>query len=805
MLPPNRKQSLPGIAVRAVIETGRRRLSKVSFVQIRKNFLNALWLFFPSVLFLLIGYFIFWHLTQGKDLMVITLEDPKSKTAFAEVFIFIVALVFWIYVTWFSTRLVARAKSFMFPEQENDNGWRAYLIHTPRLLAFSCISIILIAFLQLDEAGSFKINEVESHIAFIVSIFFYFVIYDLWSVYLTRHKEKRNTSQWKDFLKNTRFAFFFLLIWIGLMVMWLKSFGTIILLLVAMQIILVLLMLIRKELDLLAGEGKASANTTTPHSNILKRITFLIWHDENKRYVTVLIIIAVIALIPYLLAIHFVEVAVYIGPFPFILLAFGVLLGFGNMLTFLSVVWRTNLHLILFFVALYFGSKYDSHKLHLPDHQAGLPIFSERQDLREYLSHWLNNPERKRQILQGNSKYPVYFVMSNGGASRSGYWTARILSSLEDASERKFSKHLFCLSGASGGSVGNATFFSLLRARKDLERKGICMTDAAGNYLQSDFLTYTISHLFGPDIFRNIFPFINSIGRDEDRGRALASSLEEASGSNSFLYDSLAAPFSSLITRKNDTAYQLPVLCINATSMRDGNPAVFSNINIRGGPLAPGNYFNKRIDILELIGDHRDIKLSTAVVLGASFPYISPAGRIDSLHDVNGKLTEKGSQYFVDGGYFDNSGAGFVNEMIIGINNLLATDDSLKIFKDHLEFFVLHILNTDPKNRTGKPINSMTNDLLAPFKTMLGSYGKQTTVNDERLKSYLRSIYTPQVDDHYLQIDLYDDARFRDPQYKFRYSMNWVISNRQLNKMNEALFCNEVYRSEVKKMMTWKY
>jgi len=806
-MPPlsGKRSRLPGIAVRAVIATGRRTLSRVSFIQIRRNFLNALWLFFPSFLFLLIGYYMFWHLTQGKDLMVITLEDPKSKTAFAEVFIFIIALVFWVYVTWFSTRLVARARSFMHSEQDADNGWRAYLLHTPRVLAFSCISIILIAFLQLDEAKMFKLNSLESHIAFIVSIIFYFAIYDLWSMYLSRNKERRDREQWKNFLKNTRFAFFFFLIWMGMMVVWLKSIGTIILLLVAMQVILVLLMLIRKELDELSGEGIQSANTTTPHSSLWQRITFIIWHEENKRYVQVLMIIAVIALIPYLLAVRYVGVAVFIGPFPFILLAFGVLLGFGNILTFLSVLWRTNFHLILFVVALFFGTKFDSHKLHLPDHVDGQPKFSDRQDLREYLTHWLNDPERRKEILEGKTKYPVYFVMSNGGASRSGYWTAQILSGLEDASEGKFSKHLFCLSGASGGSVGNATFFSLLRARQDLERKGICLSDAAGKYLQSDFLTYTISHLFGPDIFRNIFPFINTIGRDQDRGRALATSLEEASGDNCFLYDSLAVKFSSLITQKNDSTYKLPVLCINATSMRDGNPAVFSNINIRGSLLASNNYFNKRIDILDLISNQRDIKLSTAVVLGASFPYISPAGRIDSLKMINGKQVEEGSQYFVDGGYFDNSGAGFVNEMIIGINNLLATDNSLGIFKDHIEFFVLHVMNTDPKNRTSKPVNSMTNDLLAPFKTMLGSYGKQTTVNDERLKSYLRSLYDPRIDDHYRKIDLYDDPQFNDPANKFRYSMNWVISNKQLNKMNEALFCNEAYRAEKKKMAAWKY
>ncbi len=59
--------------------------------------------------------------------------------------------------------------------------------------------------------------------------------------------------------------------------------------------------------------------------------------------------------------------------------------------------------------------------------------------------------------------------------------------------------------------------------------------------------------------------------------------------------------------------------------MQDGAPSVISTIAI--DPLT----FNNRIDVLaRLIGDN-DMKLSTAVVLGASFPYVSPAGRIDGL------------------------------------------------------------------------------------------------------------------------------------------------------------------------------
>ena len=495
-------------------------------------------------------------------------------------------------------------------------------------------------------------------------------------------------------------------------------------------------------------------------------------------------IICSIGLAFYLASVAFISFAVFIGPFPFLLLAFGVLLGVGNIITYLSVLIRFNCHLLIFLIALGFGAVFDSHKLHLPDKKEDQPKFSQRQNLKEYFYNWLNDPERQTIISDSTKpKYPIYFVMANGGASRSGYWTAKILGGLEDSTHGKFSKHLFCLSGASGGSVGTATFFSLLRAKDSLNKYHLSYAKTATNYLKSDFLTFTLSHLLGPDIFRNFLPFLNWLGMD--RGRALALSLEKAPAKSCFLYDSFSVKFSSLITQKNKPDYQLPVLCINMTRMRDGNPAVVSNIRIREDSIQ-FNYFNNRVDVLDLLGEENDLKLSTAVVLGASFPYISPAGRIDKMIKVKDTVTGKQTKiyepyYFVDGGYFDNSGAGVVNEMITAMNNLLNSDSSFKKYKERLEFFVIHISNTDPKEIKKKPINSMTNDLLAPVKTILGSYGAQTTVNDQRMKYYLYTLY-PKDSTHYNKIDLYDNAV-----PKFRFSMNWVISDIQRDLMDSML------------------
>jgi len=334
-----------------------------------------------------------------------------------------------------------------------------------------------------------------------------------------------------------------------------------------------------------------------------------------------------------------------------------------------------------------------------------------------------------------------------------------------------------------------------------LYKHNLSYAQAATNYLKSDFLTFTISYLLGPDIFRNFLPFLNWL--EMDRGRALARSLEKAPAKSCFLYDSFSVKLSSLITQKENTHYPLPVLCINMTRMGGGSPAVVSNIRIHEDSIQL-NYFNNRLDVLELLGEDNDLKLSTAVVLGASFPYISPAGRIDKTIKVKDSMT--GAQtniyepyYFVDGGYFDNSGAGVVNEIITAMNNLMNTDPQFQEYKERLDFFVIHISNTDPKKIRKNPINSMTNDLLAPAKTILGSYGAQTTVNDQRMKYYLYTLY-PKDSTHYNKIDLYDNAVPR-----FRFSMNWVISDIQRSLMDAMLLKNEGYQREKNRMKNWKF
>jgi predicted acylesterase/phospholipase RssA len=510
---------------------------------------------------------------------------------------------------------------------------------------------------------------------------------------------------------------------------------------------------------------------------------------EELRFHVIFLLISLVALSVYAMCTLDVAFAVTLGSFPFVLLAFSVFMGAGFILAFLSIRIGINLHLIILFFVFLFGQWTERHRVQLVEKDPAVAgSFTNKAGLTDYFIKWVKDRD---SLIGRSTEFPVYFVLSDGGASRSGYWVASVLGKLEDSSARDFSRHLFCLSGASGGSVGNAAFFTLLRDATLEPAKKLpnnqTFYQAGKEYLRSDFLTYTLSRMLGHDFFVAILPFSTR----GDRAQALTDALELAPKDSVLLKKQLQVPFSALAIYKNNVRTDLPILCINTTRMQDGQPAVISTINI--DPLT----FNNRVDVLARLNNNRDMKLSTAVVLGASFPYVSPAGRIDGIKMRNGQPKEY-PFYFVDGGYVDNSGAGVVHEMIIKLNYLRdsicrsATDTILSNNCRKISFYVMHISNGPEGEILLEKVNPFVNDLAGPLKTLMGSYGVQTSINDLRLKNYLRNMYGNEL--HYKPINLY---RPREP---LKYSMNWVISNRTLDSMDQRLYSPDV-RSYISRVL----
>ncbi len=711
---------------------------------------RSVWLFFPGILFLLLSFAAFVKLTQGKDLMVLSSERPGNFM------FFLIALICLVLVCWYAARLVAQARHAATPGYLPDFLYS----HVPRVTGFCFFTIFIIAFLQTALFRQY------SNIVY-WGIFLFSIPYYWWWTKFIEQKFRKIIFNWIFF--STIFAIALVSILVSF-----KLDGNewlIILDLLLLQWGFLVFVITRRHW---LQEVAASQRKQQQLPGIIKSLSKKAGIDPAEEMFHVFfLLLALFVLVVYICSTFSVSFAVYITSFPFVLLAFAVFAGVGGFITHRSVKWGFNIHLLILIFVFIIGFWTERHKVKLV--HSTTANFKQRAPLRQYFKRWV---DERKDAIDSSASYPMYFVLADGGASRSGYWVASVLSRLQDETAGRFGKHLFCLSGASGGSVGNAAFYLLLKKRGSdhvIPADSVFLKDSR-EYLQSDFLTYTASRMLGHDFFIQLWPF----STDGDRAAALTQALEEApAGDAVFLKDSInmRTTLASLMSDQRNIKATLPVLCINTTRMQDGKPSVISTINIQ----ANQRDFNNRLDVLDLLTDTTlDMKLSSAVVLGASFPYLSPAGRIDGK--VPNAKDSLSVNYFVDGGYVDNSGAGVVHEMIIQLRRMVAEsswDAATKARLSKLNIQVIHITNGFSGDMLVHKVNPFVNDLAAPLKTLAGSYGIQTTVNDSRLKNYLRDFTGDDI--NYWDINLYR------PHEPLKYSMNWVISKRTRDSMDNRL------------------
>ena len=758
---------------------------------------KSLWLFFPGILFVLLTIASFWTLGQGKDIIVSFMENESRSLGFFDYtrIVFFLAIAFWVYASWYSSRIIAYIQESRQKEQSPQQGAdiagipKTFLDEFPRTVGNGCFLALELAVLQSPVLSS-PIGSTTAWIIFLAALILLHYL-----------------NQW---ISNTRAAkpsfrkTFFALLTISIILICVSALFAKIPFLVLLGLLLLLhiafifyINLRRVEIETRILVNRTQHQSPATGGRFEKIMCYFCIPLEESGYFKWLLYIGGIGVVFYVLAIFRLDFARQIGPFPFMILAFGVLLAFGNIVTAFSVRLKVNFHFILFLLAFLLGFK-ETHFVRTIDLKGNGNTYADRPALAAYLSAWLND----RNVLGDSSRngYDIYFVMANGGASRSGYWTAAVLGKIEDSSlmhdpSRRFSDHVFCLSGTSGGGVGVATFFSLLRDKQ--QRTHPIYSNSARAFLKQDYFTYTAARMLGPDFFNYIF----HISAVKDRAAALEMSFEESSREKD---DSVySVPFYDTLSKfpaLKDGRVYLPVLCVNTTRMQDGNPGVVTNLAL------DQQTFNHRVDVLSLLSKDSDLSITSGAILGARFPYLSPAGRI-------------GTSYFVDGGYFDNSGAGVVQEMIRGIINL-ANDDSCRngaagrLYQQvrRLHFKVLHITNSPGTGFSDnfKKVPPIKNDLLAPVLTITGAYDMQTTVNDSRLMNYISDLnnYTCKGRADYTQISLYEDGnewwddplRKRFPEGEPPYAMNWFMSDTTMRRIDNRLIQQPRLNALIKSM-----
>lgn len=277
------------------------------------------------------------------------------------------------------------------------------------------------------------------------------------------------------------------------------------------------------------------------------------------------------------------------------------------------------------------------------------------------------------------SARPLVLVAAEGGGIRAAYWTALAMDCLfnggagghdmtDCAVKPPGTTSVFAASGASGGSVGLAAYMAHQFEKSD--DAGWVRERLGGDYVSPTVAQGLFADL--PDAFLGIH------GLWDDRAVTLERSWERewpgdqmASLSPSRVWDGGAPPGPS-------DSHRFPLLLMNGTSVTDGcrvNTSVLNAAVGRSGsgesvarpdacsslvPFEPPTSAGARADwtlagtkdLSDFLCPDQDVRLSTAALLSARFPYVTPYGRLSPCPPMGPPTT-----YDVDGGYLDNTGA----------------------------------------------------------------------------------------------------------------------------------------------------
>lgn len=298
----------------------------------------------------------------------------------------------------------------------------------------------------------------------------------------------------------------------------------------------------------------------------------------------------------------------------------------------------------------------------------------------------------------------VLFVASEGGGIRAAYWTAAVLQQLAWKAPDLFAHNLYALSGVSGGSLGVASWVMSHRveycpavAKEPVSARSQAERPLATTSLGADFVAPAVAGIFYTDLLQRFLPFPVPAF---DRSRTMEDAWQRA------FAHLPGRPFEHTLDELYANCPALPRLLLNATVVETGQRAVLA-------PFASGDETDCERDALflnALPAMNEDLATRRQPLAGlvhhsARFPVVSPAGTV--LREPARAGCPRGFR-LVDGGYFDNSGAQTVMDLVLQLR---------KDFPGRFQPLVLLVRNAASPLCEQKPEPDLAPGRLAPEVT----------------------------------------------------------------------------------------
>jgi hypothetical protein len=388
-------------------------------------------------------------------------------------------------------------------------------------------------------------------------------------------------------------------------------------------------------------------------------------------------------------------------------------------------------------------------------------------------------------------------VAAAGGASRAAFFMASVIGYfMQEAptnglSSDQVRNRLFAISAVSGGSVGAVMVTAALDAKSDRSDHPCVQTPfvlwwgqtignwrdcfealTSGDFLSADFFGFA---------FNDMLPF--GVSRDRaavledtwaDRYRAVVT--PDASGSANCL--GLSCPFLAL---RPHAGHWIPLLVLNGTSEATGGRIVTTPLDATYKPKADcptsqspsgcslfvqadrfHDLLNVKAESNDWLGAFQravlnrnkgsdilnDVRLDTAALNSARFPFLSPAG---SVRNKDQAIVDR----IVDGGYFENYGALSAKELALAIHAVepalapfvivISNDpeDPLNLEDDAVPLGEKAILGTqrmrqEEKERAAVSGSEPVTDIVTPLTTIANTRTAHGILGVDELTSALR-------------------------------------------------------------------
>jgi hypothetical protein len=269
-----------------------------------------------------------------------------------------------------------------------------------------------------------------------------------------------------------------------------------------------------------------------------------------------------------------------------------------------------------------------------------------------------------KKLQKGDGRRAVVLVMAAGGGIRAAYWSAAVLTALQDL-QRDFDRHVFAISAVSGGALGASAYKALTLQQSpdcgDVKTYRTC----AAQFLSGDFIGPNIISAFSGEVLEFLSRGLLSFAaRDDALEQVWSWQWARVTGERDA---SFMGSFYDLFKNR-----PTPVLLLNGTSMASGRRVITSNLEVASfaSDIGTANAEGCIVD-QEIVNPAKYLKLSvsSAVLTSARFPYITPPGLLRLPRSPSGPDNCRNWEQIVDGGYIDNEGVLSMRDLL---NSLIA-------------------------------------------------------------------------------------------------------------------------------------